>query len=1620
MSRSLYCGLFLCFSLCALAQSQPTTSRPTLQVQQSLGGAHLAARSPDGRLLVTASIDGGATLWDAARAVVLRTWRLPAKFPTALCFLGSDKVFVELDDKFHIADARNGSVALLPLTTHLKPRHACLEGGRILIFDGGLRFRELLADMSLKPLGSPGLPRADSGMLGRYMAASPAGNQWLAIPILGPEDGPAEILVVAREGYRIVDRLRTPTKRQTPEIVGLALSEDARHLVLAETVRTHQGEFQTNVHHIDRVTKRASPIRDLPQRGWVQVVALDARHFLLGYEEETVVWDAEAGRVVHRVPGPSVRLAGGAGTDVATRLWSGVRIFDWTRPGKERVFIGSAAGIGAVIARDSTLTVRAGDRLRSFRFPELDAATFDVSGPLAEGVALKSLSDDGRQSIWSIPSQDVEARCRAKPEEIAVVPEEEGGFAFTTEHCFLVRDATGGERLQRMPHGEVLFDAVFGEAGRIYFATTELAGQRKAAAATRDALAALKRSGNAQSLTGAFAVNDAALAKHVRHHLYVVDGTNTQRRLASGQGDIRALAYLALRREVVWQVGPRVKRLAADGKLGELTLPTPDAIDEIHADGTHAYVITNATERRLTVIDMATGRAVASRSPWLGMNGLGIASKAQRVFARDYAGRIFDWRWAQGAAPQPLKTAPAADHDLAMPRIDAFDEIRERQGNWIIVNRLVGPRRVNHLWNTKKGEWWRSVVCAEPLALTPPGDAVLCRVEAEFALRQQQKHAVVDLATGEQRFAFSGESTMQTSAPPTAQTGRLPRVLPTADIVSIGLRKDGVRVLQLFNARTGAVRDLADTGRDCSFCKWHVSFDQQGRLGVVREWLDERSRRLCDFSVYSGPDWKRVAGAALPLRPLESAPTDVGLLVLGWNPRSAGESSGHELGEIDFASGSWRSIAFREGDDWSPTAVLGSAMHHMPGSRTALIIGRDQKSMGARSKSFFAHRIDLDSGDTAALLLEDGLDDSYAAVSLSPDGSYFAVKVGGDLRHRAVLYSLDPLKRTGAITLEDAATRLRWTAEGRFAAVSPLNGVIEADPATARVLATHRNNPSQRVEHLLNPAGKVYASATLEGRQAVRPVDADGALNYFPDDLPAVKAVSGTLLNDQFTVTLHEDGGLAVWDVTTRRWLARIFMSATGDWVVVDPEGRFDTSDIRGFNLARWSRADRPFESLSPEVFMRDYFEPRLLARLLARESFRPVRSLEKLNLNQPRVTLRAVRPDGAGKASVEVDVASVDGALVHDLRVFRDGQLVASAPEQSGALQPAVYRFNDIALPVGRSVEFSAYAFNADGVRSEYSRMQLEQTATAPPTRRAFVVSIGVNRTENPDFDLDFAAADARRLNAALIQRFTRSGRYARTHSAKVISDNTQLQGATKANIRNALTALAKGSADAPGPDDLVVLTFSGHGLVDMQGSFHLMPHDTGPGRGKGVGLLPEDLKRMIGSDELALWLRDIDAGEFVFIVDACHSAATVESPDFKPGPMASRGLGQMAFDKGMRILAATQANDVALEAQAIQQGLLSYALVAEGLDAFRADFKPQDRRILMDEWLAFAVDRVPTLTREIRTGQFKGGVGGAAPVRPRNAQPLPARIPLQRPSLFDFRQQRGDVVLQVQGGSR
>src|SRR5262249_47819877 len=135
----------------------------------------------------------------------------------------------------------------------------------------------------------------------------------------------------------------------------------------------------------------------------------------------------------------------------------------------------------------------------------------------------------------------------------------------------------------------------------------------------------------------------------------------------------------------------------------------------------------------------------------------------------------------------------------------------------------------------------------------------------------------------------------------------------------------------------------------------------------------------------------------------------------------------------------------------------------------------------------------------------------------------------------------------------------------------------------------------------------------------------------------------------------------------------------------------------------------------------------------------------------------------------------------------------------------------------------------------------------------------------------------------------------------------------------------LKVGIAERAQPEDLVLISVSSHGYTDARGTFHFVTANVNEPQRVTAALD----RRTLNTDELSAWLREVDAGELVLIVDACQSEATIQTEGFKPGPMGSRGLGQLAYDKGMRVLAASKARESAFERDKIGHGLLSYALV-------------------------------------------------------------------------------------------
>jgi len=518
------------------------------------------------------------------------------------------------------------------------------------------------------------------------------------------------------------------------------------------------------------------------------------------------------------------------------------------------------------------------------------------------------------------------------------------------------------------------------------------------------------------------------------------------------------------------------------------------------------------------------------------------------------------------------------------------------------------------------------------------------------------------------------------------------------------------------------------------------------------------------------------------------------------------------------------------------------------------------------------------------------------------------------------------------------------------------------------------------------------------------------------------------------------NGRVLLIDIPTGAQLCSLYPLMDKKWAVVDSAGRFDTYDLEEMDGIHWVMPDDPMRPLSLEIFMKDYFEPKLLPRILAGEKFPPIKSLAQLNRVQPEVKIMEIKADtnNPARVSVNVKVGKAKGEFgqgnkktimetgISDLMLFRDRQLVGYYPASSEEIKidskdgKKTITFDNIKIPRKRDlteIEFSAYAFNVDRVKSKTDRKTFKiPGAFASVKGNAYIISVGVNAYENPDWDLHYAANDAGLICTTLVDTLQNSGEFKEIVAISLISDCKIENGqrvltenrATKKNFKAVLDLLAGKKVDhevlkmipnaerirEANPEDLVFISFSSHGDTDKRGNFYFFPYDIGQNSDRYTPL-KNFLNRCISSDELSLWLRDVDAGEMVMVVDACHSAATVEKEGFKPGPMGSRGLGQLAYNKGMKILAASQADKVAQESSQIRHGLLTYALVHDGIETGDADFEPKDKSITLSEWLKYGVERVPILCRKVLKSSDIRKYG------------------FQQPALFDFTKKKNDIIL-------
>jgi WD40 repeat protein len=553
-----------------------------------------------------------------------------------------------------------------------------------------------------------------------------------------------------------------------------------------------------------------------------------------------------------------------------------------------------------------------------------------------------------------------------------------------------------------------------------------------------------------------------------------------------------------------------------------------------------------------------------------------------------------------------------------------------------------------------------------------------------------------------------------------------------------------------------------------------------------------------------------------------------------------------------------------------------------------------------------------------------------------------------------------------------------------------------------------------------SPDGQSLVAGTDEGKLVIGQVSDTTlrVLDAHKSKLTAVAFGPG----GKWLASSSRDGTIQIRDPHTGELLVTLISTRNSSgWVTVTPDGLFDGSS-EGWKFVLWRFGDNTFDSLPVEVFFDSYYYPGLLAEILAgKRPKAPLTIGEKdRRLVKTSIALKPSSQQPVASREVTLTIQATEarsdsrhrnGSGVRDIRLFRNSTLIRRWSGDQQLDNKGTISL-DITIPiVAGQNRVAAYAFSHADIKSQDAVLTLQGDSSLSRPKTAHILAIGINKYSNADFNLKYAVADAEIFAQDLGRSLAAEGKFANVERATLSDEN-----ATADNIREALKQLTTTSKVADSrtpqvfprmspsqPEDAVFVYFAGHGIAH-DGHFYLIPHDMGYG-GQRTGLgdqgLLTMLRRSISDRELEDMLATVDGTDIILVIDACNSGQALDSEEKRRGPMNSKGLAQLAYEKGMKILTAAQGYQAALEADWLGHGFLTYALIEEALKTPEADTAPKDGAVDVREWLDYATRRVPDLQLHFMLGGPKEGRGFSIVDAETPGLDPAARI-LQRPRVF------------------
>ncbi len=406
-----------------------------------------------------------------------------------------------------------------------------------------------------------------------------------------------------------------------------------------------------------------------------------------------------------------------------------------------------------------------------------------------------------------------------------------------------------------------------------------------------------------------------------------------------------------------------------------------------------------------------------------------------------------------------------------------------------------------------------------------------------------------------------------------------------------------------------------------------------------------------------------------------------------------------------------------------------------------------------------------------------------------------------------------------------------------------------------------------------------------------------------------------------------------------------------------------------------WVIDNKPYDL---EQYFQEFYQPGLLKDVLQHRRLiseilkergdpRALMSVADKDRRLPSLTLEVPQESNSRIITIKLHIAEAppdsthpSGSGVKDVRLFRNGTLVKKweGPQVSGSTLICQ-------LPVSEGDNtMSAYAFNNDNVKSRDVAATSKGAASLRRDAGAHILSIGIDRYSIPSMNLNYAVKDATDLADRL--RDNLPIKKENIHVTLLTDEKATREGIISALHELALTAQ---------PEDTVIISYAGHG-INHERTFYFVPQDLGV---KDELSLSDLVTRSISDDSFQRIIlgtsgegakkepgspSGIQARHLALVIDACHSGQVLEADEWRVGPMNSRGLAQLAWEKGMEIITASQSNQFAKEVRGLNHGLLTYAL----LEGF-ARAPRKESRLTGGAWFDFAALELPRISESSKT---------------------------------------------------